>query len=360
MTNGPFDTIRTALHFSPKTWLITGVAGFIGSHLLDALLTLDQIVIGIDNLSTGSRRNLEDVKANQTLLRWKNFTFIEGDIRDPDQCQKIMNFKDEKGTHLKIDILLHHAAMGSVAQSMIDPITTHQVNVDGFLNLLVAARHARMSRIVYASSSAVYGDDETLPKIESVTGQALSPYALSKQMNEQHADLFARVYGLNTIGLRYFNVYGPRQDPQGAYAAVIPKWINTLIQKNPITIHGTGETSRDFCDVSDVVAANILAACAPLMGHHVYNIGTGTETTLNDLSGILKDLLDTGTPVIHDDFRSGDIFRSVPNISRAEKDIGYRPTVSIRDGLQKTVTYYTCREETTDRPHSNTQQKTAS
>ena len=250
-----YQTVRERLSHKPRTWLITGVAGFIGSNLLETLLTLNQRVVGLDNFSTGHQHNLDEVQRLVSAPQWKNFRFMRGDIREVNDCQAAMAFDG-----VAVDYVLHHAALGSVPRSIEDPINTNQSNIDGTLNMLVAARDAQVRRFVYAASSSTYGDHPGLPKVEDVIGKPLSPYAVTKYVNELYADVFARLYGLTTVGLRYFNVFGPRQDPDGAYAAVIPKWVSSMIKSEPIYVNGDGETSRDFCYVDNVCQINLLAA----------------------------------------------------------------------------------------------------
>src|ERR1035438_1539213 len=279
-----YDQLQTELKAAPKTWLVTGVAGFIGSNLLEALLKLDQRVVGLDNFSTGKRKNLEEVRALVPTAQWARFQFLEGDIGDLAACQRAC---------AGVDFVLHQAALGSVPFSMKDPLASHRSNVTGFLNMLLAARDAKVKRFVYASSSAVYGDDPGLPKVEEKVGRPLSPYAATKAINEVYANAFALAYGLPSLGLRYFNVFGLRQDPDGAYAAVIPKWIAALLAGEAVYINGDGETSRDFCYVANVVQANLLAATTANAAalNQVYNIALGERTTLNELFAMLQDAL---------------------------------------------------------------------
>ena len=279
-----YDQLQTELKAAPRTWLVTGVAGFIGSNLLEALLKLNQRVTGLDDFSTGKEKNLEEVKALVSAAQWAQFRFLEGDISDPTACQ---------GACAGMDYVLHEAALGSVPLSMTNPLGSHRNNVTGFLNMLLAARDARVKRFVYASSSSIYGDDPGLPKVEEKVGKPLSPYAATKAINEVYANAFALAYGLPSVGLRYFNVFGPRQDPDGAYAAVIPKWIAALLKREPIYINGDGETSRDFCFVANVVQANLLAATtgnAEAM-NQAYNVALGQRTTLNELFHFLQSSL---------------------------------------------------------------------
>ncbi|MEO7233390.1 MAG: NAD-dependent epimerase/dehydratase family protein, partial [Polaromonas sp.] len=276
-----FEQVQASLAANSRTWLITGVAGFIGSNLLETLLKLGQRVVGLDNFATGHQRNLDEVQTLVSPAQWTRFSFIHGDIRTLEDCQRACE---------GVDYVLHQAALGSVPRSLADPITTNATNISGFLNMLVAARDAKVKSFTHAASSSTYGDHPGLPKVEDAIGKPLSPYAVTKYVNELYADVFARCYGFNTIGLRYFNVFGPRQDPEGAYAAVIPKWIASLIKGEPVYINGDGETSRDFCFIANVVQANLLAATAPVIAgsdpqsmspvNQVYNIAVGDRTTL--------------------------------------------------------------------------------
>ncbi len=334
-----YDKLQTELKSAPKVWLVTGVAGFIGSNLLEALLKLEQHVVGLDNYATGKRQNLDQVKALVSSVQWARFRFIEGDICDTAVCQ---------GACAGVNFVLHEAALGSVPRSMVEPLATHAANVTGFLNMLTAARDAKVKRFVYASSSAVYGDSVDLPKVEDRIGRPLSPYAATKQMNEVYADTFARVYGLESIGLRYFNVFGPRQDPEGAYAAVIPLWIASLLRSEPASINGDGETSRDFCFIENVVQANLLAAAAtnPDALSQVYNVALGRRTTLNELFHFLKDALRRRDPTLPDakpvyrDFRPGDVRHSLADIAKAQRLLGFAPTRSVEEGLELALDWY--------------------
>ena len=306
------------------------MAGFIGSNLLEALLKLDQRVVGLDNFATGHQRNLDEVQGLVTPAQWAHFQFIEGDIRALEDCTRAC---------AGVDYVLHQAALGSVPRSLADPITTNAANITGFLNMLVAARDAKVKSFTYAASSSTYGDHPGLPKVEDVIGKPLSPYAVTKYVNELYADVFARCYGFNTIGLRYFNVFGPRQDPNGAYAAVIPKWTASLIQGEPVYINGDGETSRDFCFIANAVQANLLAATTqnPDARNQVYNVAVGDRTTLNTLFTLLRDKLQAhGVPAstqpVYRDFRDGDVRHSLADISKAATLLGYAPTQRIGDG----------------------------
>jgi len=327
------------LQSQPRSWLITGVAGFIGSHLLEALLRLNQRVVGLDNLATGHRRNFDEVLALVSDAQSRHFEFVEGSITEPAVCARACR---------GVDFVLHQAALGSVPYSIEYPDESHATNVTGFLNVLTAARDAKVKRFVYASSSAVYGDDQGLPKVEARIGKPLSPYAASKLMNEVYADAFANSYGTQSIGLRYFNVFGPRQDPNGAYAAVIPKWIDALLRSEPVHINGDGETSRDFCHVDNVVQANLLAAATtdPAAVSQVYNIALGQRTTLNELFAHLQSSLRRrdpalpGTKPVHGPERAGDIRHSLADISKACTLLGFAPTVNVADGLERAMDWY--------------------
>ena len=324
---------------SPKTWLVTGVAGFIGSNLLEALLNLNQTVTGLDNLETGHLHNLEQVQALVTPQQWQNFTFVKGDIRDQDTCHQACQ---------NVDYILHQAALGSVPRSLEDPVTTNQSNIDGFLHMLVAARDAKVKRFVYAASSSTYGDHPDLPKVEDKIGKPLSPYAVTKLVNELYADVFARSYGLSVIGLRYFNIFGPRQDPEGAYAAVIPKWIAAMIDGDAVYINGDGETSRDFCYVKNAVQANLLAATAshPEAENQVYNVALGDRISLNELFENLRTNLLGHHPHLEEfrpayrEFRAGDVRHSQADISKAKTLLGYAPTHKVREGLAEVMEWY--------------------
>ena len=331
-----YAAVQTTLACAPRRWLVTGAAGFIGSNLVETLLAMGQTVVGLDNFATGHVRNLDDVRARVGDEAAARFTFTEGDIRDLAACRAAC-----KGA----DVVLHQAALGSVPRSILDPLTTHAVNVDGTLNVFVAARDAGVGRLVYASSSSVYGDHPGLPKVEDAVGMPLSPYAVTKRTGELYADTFARHYGLRVVGLRYFNVFGRRQDPAGAYAAVMPKWVAALLAGEACTVYGDGETSRDFCYVENVVQANILAATADTASG-VYNVAVGERTTLNDLFGLLRDGLAVTDPVIAEavlgrqDFRPGDVRHSLADTSRARADLGYAPRHTLRTGLADTLAWY--------------------
>jgi UDP-N-acetylglucosamine 4-epimerase len=334
-----YEEIQSALRAAPRTWLVTGVAGFIGSNLLEKLLELDQYVIGLDNFSTGHQSNLDEVRAIAGDRKWSRATIIKGDIRNLATCQRACS---------GADFVLHQAALGSVPRSMVDPIRSHESNVSGFLNMLVAARDAGVSRMVYASSSSVYGDDPTTPKIEKCVGEPLSPYAATKAMNEVYARVFAKAFRMQTMGLRYFNVFGPRQDPDGAYAAVIPKWIAALLRGEPVHIYGDGETSRDFSYITNVVQANILAATTENSAalDAVFNIALGETTSLNQLFRMVEDALRKSDPSIpeqapiYDDFRPGDVRHSLAAIGKAQELLGYEPTHRIHEGLALAMDWY--------------------
>ena len=332
--------LRQRLESTPAHWLVTGAAGFIGSHLTEQLLRLGQRVSGLDNFATGRHANLADVQAAVGADAWNRFTLVEGDIRDPAICEVAVG---------GVDHVLHQAALGSVPRSIADPLTTNAVNIGGFLNMLDAARIARVRSFVYAASSSTYGDEPNLPKREDRIGNPLSPYAVTKLVNEQYAAVYGRVYDFRATGLRYFNVFGPRQDPNGAYAAVIPRWIAAVAAGEPIRINGDGQTSRDFCFVDNVVQANLLASLADTQAAgEVYNIAFGERTTLLDLADLICDgLRDCGAavdvPVIHDAFRTGDVRHSLADIGKAERMLGYRPDHDIRSGMKAAARWYASR-----------------
>lgn len=337
---GVYERAVQELQSAPAKWLVTGVAGFIGSNLLERLLQLGQTVVGIDNFSTGHRRNLQDVEAAVGPALWGRFHFVEGDLRELETCRRVC---------WGVDYVLHQAAIGSVPRSVADPLTTHASNVDGFLNLLLAARDAKVRRFVYATSSSTYGDHPALPKVEDRIGRPLSPYAVSKLVGELYATVFQRTYGMETIGLRYFNVFGRRQDPNGAYAAVIPRWIASVLRAEPCVIFGDGETTRDFCYIENVVQANLLAATvqrADVAGE-VFNIAYGRRTTLNELYSAICDGLQRRDPALrvtapeYADFRTADIRHSLADISKAAERLGYAPTHSVQQGLEDTLEWYT-------------------
>lgn len=334
----PYQQLLQDLPRAPKTWLITGVAGFIGSNLLETLLTLDQTVVGLDNFATGHQRNLDEVRSVVTREQWARFAFLKGDIRELEDCRHACN---------GVDYVLHQAALGSVPRSLADPITSNATNIDGFLNMLVAARDEGVKSFVYAASSSTYGDHPGLPKVEDTIGKPLSPYAVTKYVNELYADVFARSYGFTTIGLRYFNVFGRRQDPDGAYAAVIPKWTAALLKGDTVYINGDGETSRDFCYVANAVQANILAATTsnPEARNQVYNVAVGDRTTLNTLFRLVKKALSSNgvhalQQLEYRDFRSGDVRHSQADISKATRLLGLKPTHTLADGLAEAAPWY--------------------
>lgn len=333
-----YDNVQKQLLASPKTWLITGVAGFIGSNLLEALLRLNQRVIGLDNFSTGFECNLREVSELVDSTQWGNFRFLEGDIRVLQDCQAACD---------GVDYVLHHAAIGSVPRSIEDPINTNANNIDGFVNMLVASRDSKVKNFVYAASSSTYGDHQELPKIEERIGRPLSPYAVTKLVNEIYAEVFGRNYGSKTVGLRYFNVFGRRQNPDGAYAAVIPKWISSIIKGEQVFINGDGETSRDFCHVDNVIQANLLAATKENDEalNQIYNVAVGDRTTLNELYQIIMGELALCHGVSenkpeHRDFRDGDVRHSMADITKARKNLYYEPYYSIRKGIQESMSWY--------------------
>ncbi|GAA4040355.1 SDR family oxidoreductase [Sphingomonas rosea] len=325
------------LRAAPRKWLVTGAAGFIGSNLVEALLRLDQQVVGLDNFATGHQRNLDELLAAVGPERAARFHMITGDIRDSATCAAACD---------GVDVVLHQAALGSVPRSLADPLTSHDVNVTGFVRMLDAARQAGVGRFVYAASSSTYGDEPALPKREERIGNPLSPYAVTKLVNELYAAVYARSYGFKATGLRYFNVFGPRQDPHGAYAAVIPKWLDALITGKEVTINGDGETSRDFCFVMNAVQANLLAALAPDEAQgEVFNVAVGDRTSLNRLFQLLLDnLAASGAPVeaepAYGEFRAGDVRHSEADIDKARRLLGYAPTHDIAAGLEAAMPWY--------------------
>lgn len=331
-----FEQRKQSLLAAPATWLVTGCAGFIGSNLLEQLLKLDQQVVGLDNFATGHQRNLDEVRSLVSAEQWQNFRFIEADIRDYASCEQAVQ---------GVDYVLHQAALGSVPRSINDPVTTNATNISGFLNILQAARQAGVKGFVYAASSSTYGDHPALPKVEACIGNPLSPYAVTKYVNELYSDVFSRCYGFNATGLRYFNVFGPRQDPNGAYAAVIPKWTAAMISGQPVQVNGDGETSRDFCFVANAVQANILAATTPLAKAEVFNVAVGDRTTLNDLFNAIRDTLaDNGIHYqlepVHQDFRAGDVRHSQADVSKAGQLLGFVPSHTIWQGLKVAMPWY--------------------
>jgi len=333
-----FIELVKELEIMPRTWLITGVAGFIGSNILETLLRMNQNVVGLDNFATGYQRNLDEVKEVVSKTQWSRFKFINGDIRNLNDCKYACE---------SVSYVLHQAALGSVPRSINDPIATNSTNIDGFLNMLVAARDAKVKSFTYAASSSTYGDHPALPKVEDRIGKPLSPYAVTKYVNELYADVFAKTYGFNCIGLRYFNVFGRRQDPSGAYAAVIPKWTAAMIKDEVIAINGDGETSRDFCYIENVVQANLLAATTDSIeaNNQIYNVAVGDCTTLNQLFSIIQSALYENDiqykqAVKYNDFRVGDVRHSQADISKAEKLLGYHPEFKIKDGISKAMPWY--------------------
>jgi UDP-N-acetylglucosamine 4-epimerase len=332
-----YEDVQAELCVNPRTWLITGVAGFIGSNLLEALLKLGQTVVGLDNFATGYQRNLDEVEASVTPAQWDRFRFYEGDIRNPKDCSIAMQ---------GVDHVLHQAALGSVPRSIEDPVTTNDVNISGFLNVLIAARDERVESFTYAASSSTYGDHPTLPKVEENIGNPLSPYAVTKYVNELYASVFALTYGFKSIGLRYFNVFGKRQDPDGAYAAVIPRWTAAMIQGDTVRIFGDGETSRDFCYIDNTVQMNLLAAVAPDSAKNaVYNVAVGGRTTLNELYDAIRDALEqneiaVGSERVYEDFRPGDVRHSQADIGKARNAMGYDPGIDLQQGVLLAMPWY--------------------
>jgi UDP-N-acetylglucosamine 4-epimerase len=364
-----YAQLQTRLQTEPHTWLITGVAGFIGSNLLETLLKLNQRVVGLDNFATGHQRNLDEVQTLVTHDQWRNFHFIQGDIRNLEDCRRAMVHchSHQVGNPVSeiVDYVLHQAALGSVPRSLVDPLATTSTNITGFMNILIAARDASVKSFTYAASSSTYGDHPGLPKVEDVIGKPLSPYAVTKYVNELFADVFARCYGFNTIGLRYFNVFGPRQDPSGAYAAVIPKWTAALLAGETVYINGDGENSRDFCYVENVLQINLLAATvsenfvsknsfipakAEIQSdesstNQVYNVAMGDRTTLNELFALLRDNLacygvSAATLPVYRDFRAGDVRHSQADIGKAQRLLGYAPTYRLADGIALAMPWY--------------------
>ena len=328
--------ILQQLQHKQYRWLVTGAAGFIGSNLLECLLKANQQVVGLDNFATGYKRNLEQVQQQVSAEQWANFQFIEADIRQWHACQQACQ---------GVDFVLHQAALGSVPRSINDPITTNETNISGFLNMLTAARDAGVKRFVYAASSSTYGDHPALPKVENVIGKPLSPYAVTKYVNELYADVFSRCYGFHSIGLRYFNVFGPRQDPNGAYAAVIPKWTAAMLANEDVVINGDGETSRDFCFVANAVQANLRAALSQIEQSEVFNVAVGDRTSLNDLFTGLRQCLAENSikyekAACYGDFRAGDVRHSQADISKAQQLLGYVPQYRLIDGLRLAMPWY--------------------
>ncbi|MCG3881892.1 NAD-dependent epimerase/dehydratase family protein [Psychrobacter sp. Ps3] len=337
MTAIAYEKVKASLVASPKTWLITGVAGFIGSNLLEELLLLNQKVVGLDNFATGFQHNLDEVQGLVSAEQWQGFTFIEGDIRELADCEQAC---------AGVDYVLHQAALGSVPRSIANPIATNETNISGFLNMLVAARDANVLSFTYAASSSTYGDHPALPKVEDAIGKPLSPYAVTKYVNELYADVFASTYGFKTIGLRYFNIFGKRQAPDGAYAAVIPKWTAAMIAGDKVFINGDGDTSRDFNFIENAVQANILAAMASEEAkNQVYNVAVGGRTTLNTLFTALKDNLAMNgvsyrQAPVYRDFRAGDVRHSQADISKIKNALGYEPQFEIVAGIKKAMPWY--------------------
>jgi len=336
MTNA-YQKAQEDLERTPKSWLVTGAAGFIGSNLVETLLRLGQNVVGLDNFATGHQRNLADIESSLAASEWSRFHMMEGDIRDLDTCRKAV---------ADIDYVLHQAALGSVPRSLEDPLTSNAVNIDGALNMLIAARDEGVSRFVYAASSSTYGDHPALPKVEDKIGKPLSPYAVTKLVNEIYADVFARAYDFPSVGLRYFNVFGRRQDPDGDYAAVIPKWVAAMLKGEPVVINGDGESSRDFCFIDNVVQANILAAMAGSEAQdEVYNVGAGGCTTLNQLHDMIQTSLENlGVEIqhqpIYQDFRAGDVRHSQADVSKAQRLLGYQPSHKVAEGIEVAMPWY--------------------
>lgn len=332
-----FEKLCEQLASSPKKWLITGVAGFIGSNLLETLLKLGQTVVGLDNFATGHQRNLDEVKSTVSQEQWESFNFIEGDIRDYDTCKQAVE---------NVDYVLHQAALGSVPRSIADPLTSNAANVSGFLNMLQASKEANVDSFTYAASSSTYGDHPALPKVEENIGNPLSPYAVTKYVNELYANVYARTYGFKSIGLRYFNVFGKRQDPNGAYAAVIPKWTAAMINGDDVFVNGDGETSRDFCFIENTVQMNILAACASDQAKdQVYNVAVGDRTTLNVLyksigSSLKCNGIEVSNEPIYRNFRAGDVRHSQADITKAKQNLGYEPKFNISAGIDKAMPWY--------------------
>ena len=334
-----YDALVQHLNSKRYTWLVTGVAGLIGTNLLITLLKLNQKVVGLDNFATGHKHNLEMASERVGIELWNNFSFIEGDICNIDDAHRACK---------AVDFVLHQAALGSVPRSIEDPVSTNASNIDGFLHMLVAARDAKVKRFVYAASSSTYGDHPGLPKVEDTIGRPLSPYAVTKFVNELYADVFARCYGISCIGLRYFNIFGPHQDPEGAYAAVIPKWVASMLSGDPVYINGDGDTSRDFCFIENAVQANLLAATSENKDaiNQVYNVAVGERTTLNKLYEMIRNLIlehEPGMSIespIYRDFRSGDVRHSLADISKAKKLLGYAPTHRIGEGLNIAMSWY--------------------
>ncbi|MDN7131521.1 NAD-dependent epimerase/dehydratase family protein [Halomonas sp. MC140] len=336
-----YHSLQAELKAEPRSWLVTGCAGFIGSNLLEALLRLDQRVVGLDNFATGFQANLDEVRSLVTPEQWSRFSFIEGDIREPETCCAAMQVDGQP-----VDHVLHQAALGSVPRSIADPIATNAANIAGHLNMLVAAKDASVKSFVYAASSSTYGDHPALPKVEDRIGRPLSPYAVTKVVNEMYADVFASTYGFKATGLRYFNVFGKRQNPNGAYAAVIPKWAGAMLTDETLFINGDGETSRDFCYIANAVQANLLAATAEDSAQgEVYNVAFSGRTTLNQLFEYLRNAL-AEQDVSYQQaptyrvFRAGDVRHSQADIGKANRLLGYAPSHSIVEGISEAMPWY--------------------
>ena len=333
-----YSELTKSMTAEPSRWLITGVAGFIGSNLLEHLLKLGQTVVGLDNFMTGYQKNLDMVRDIVGPEAWSRFTFIEGDIRDIETCHAACQ---------GVQHVLHEAALGSVPRSIDDPLLSNSCNITGYLHMLVAARDAGVKSFVYAASSSTYGDSPELPKVEDKIGSPLSPYAVTKYVDELYADVFHRCYGFSSVGLRYFNVFGQRQDPYGAYAAVIPQWFASLIKQETVFVNGDGETSRDFCYIDNVVQANLLASFAQGDAtNKIYNVAFGQRTTLNELFGLIKEEVARhkpdvmGAECVHRDYRAGDVRHSLADISRAHNLLGYDPQFDVRQGLRLAGDWY--------------------
>jgi UDP-N-acetylglucosamine 4-epimerase len=329
--------LEASLRAAPRRWLVTGAAGFIGSHLVECLLSAGQTVVGLDNFATGYQRNLDAAVTAAGADGERLFSFVRGDVRDRALCQAAVE---------GADVVLHQAALGSVPRSIDDPLATHDANATGFLNLLDCARRANTGRFIYAASSSTYGDEPNLPKVEDRIGAPLSPYAVTKLIDELYAAVYARTYGFRATGLRYFNVFGPRQDPDGAYAAVIPRWTAAMLRSEPVTIFGDGKTSRDYCFVANAVQANIRAALAPDSAQgEIYNVAVGESTSLAELFGMIRDglalhQLHYEQDPVFADFRSGDVRHSRADIGKARRLIGYVPGFSVNDGLAAALPWY--------------------
>jgi len=338
-----YEQLQGHLKDNQNTWLVTGVAGFIGSNLLEKLLILNQKVVGLDNFDTGHQHNIDQAIQDANNATGKdlssNFKFINGDIRELSDCKEACS---------DVDYVLHQAALGSVPRSIEDPINTNRANIDGFLNMLVASKDAMVKRFVYAASSSTYGDHPDLPKVEDKIGNPLSPYAVTKVVNELYANVFAKTYGFKTIGLRYFNIFGKRQDPNGAYAAVIPKWVAAILNKDDVYINGDGETSRDFCYIDNTVQINLLAATTDNdeATDQVYNVALNDRTSLNKLYKIIEERLIQRTgglekkEPIYQDFRAGDVRHSQANIDKAQALLDYQPKYTISQGMDEAMDWY--------------------